>query len=135
MAFKENPNLNYEYDEKAFNRVIDEKGNQAIIMRKVRWRENADFKLDIRKYLYTDEGEQFRKGISFLTDEGPGELAKALLEEGYGGDEDIATSLYSHRPEICNNIMDLMNGVKLKPNKPEYDPEDIFKEDLYEHIG
>ena len=102
---------------------------------KVRWRENADFKLDIRKYLYTDEGEQFRKGISFLTDEGPGELAKALLEEGYGNDEDIATSLYSHRPEVCNTIMDLMNGVKLKSNKPEYDPEELFKEELDELNG
>ena len=134
MAFG-NFNGKYEMDPEGVNRVIDEYGNQMIALRKVRWKEDKEFKLDIRKYRFDEEGEKYDKGLTFLTDDGPGELAKALLEEGYGDDKDIAESLYKTRPDICNNIMDLMDGVKLNPLQKQegsldvlYDPRELLEE-------
>lgn len=123
----------YEMDPNGVNRVIDERGNAMIAMRMVRWKDVNEFKLDIRKYGFNEAGEIPSKGISFLTEEGPGELAKALLEEGYGEHTDVAQSLYDNRPDICNDIMDLMNGKKLEVPKSEdgsiedlYDPREVL---------
>lgn len=119
----------YEMDPNGVNRIIDEYGNTMIAMRKVRWKDINDYKLDIRKYRFGENGETPSRGISFLTEEGPGELVKALLEEGYGEADDVAESLYSTRPDICNRVMDLMNGEKME--EPEKDSDGSF-EDLYD---
>ena len=123
----------YEMDPNGVNRIVDEYGNSMIALRMVRWKSDKDFKLDLRKYRFNEEGEQFGKGISFLTEDGPGELAKVLLEEGYGESREIAESLYKTRPDICNDIMDLMNGVKLEVPKSNgssidelYDPREVL---------
>ena len=120
-------NGKYEMDHNGVNRIIDEYGNSMLAMRMVRWRETNDFKLDIRKYRFDENGETPSKGITFLTEEGPGELAKALLEEGYGDAEHLAESLYKTRPDICNKILDLMDGKKLdEPDKDENSIEDLY---------
>lgn len=85
----------YEYDTEGIDRIIDERGNSALILRNVRWNEDKDFKLDLRNYYFTDEGERYGKGISFLTEDGPDELVRILLEEGYGKPDEIAEA-------ICN---------------------------------
>lgn len=79
--------------------VFDEKGSTFITMRLTQWckeseepnREKA--KLELRKYRVTPEGERADKGFSFLTDEGPHELAKVLVHEGYGHTKDILKEL------------------------------------------
>lgn len=119
----------YEMDSNGVNRIIDEYGNSMIAMRMVRWRDTNEFKLDIRKYRFDENGETPNKGITFLTEEGPGELAKALLEEGYGNSDDIAESLYKTRPDICNRVLDLMDGKKL--DEPDREDDGTI-EDLYD---
>ena len=73
------------------NEIVDERGSTFIAMRKVQWceegktpeREKA--KLEIRKWRITSEGEERAdKGFSFLTEEGPHELARALVHNGFG---------------------------------------------------
>ena len=64
--------------------VIDERNNTYISLRKVKWSENSDTKLDLRKYVtQTDGSERMMKGCSF-SEEAADELVHALLEEGYG---------------------------------------------------
>lgn len=124
--------LKYESNPDGINKIIDEYGNMIIAVREVRWKPDKPYKLDIRKYITSEEGEKPMKGISFLTDEGPGELATTLLEAGYGNDVDVAKRLYESRPALCNNIMDLMNGVKLEVPETSsnlddlYDPRSMF---------
>lgn len=79
--------------------VFDEKGSMFLSMRKTQWckddeepdREKA--KLELRKWRVTSEGERADKGIAFLTDEGPGELAKVLIHEGYGDTKELLLEL------------------------------------------
>ena len=83
MAWKENSNIcqtiidDYDY-------IIHEKGNTYVSLRKVKWSENSDVKLDLRKYVTnTDGSEKMMKGCSFDEEAGH-ELAHVLTETGYG---------------------------------------------------
>ena len=73
------------------NEIFDEKGSTFIAMRRVQWCEEGKqpdkekSKLELRKWRITPEGEERAdKGFSFLTDEGPHELARVLVHNGYG---------------------------------------------------
>ena len=59
----------FEVDKNFGDHVIEERDNLSIIMRKISWGNSSEYKVDIRKYLYTEEGERMNKGIS-LTDNG-----------------------------------------------------------------
>ena len=112
----------YEYKEDGIDRIIDEHGNVAIIMREVRWKDTDDYKLDIRKYNFTDEGERYGKGLRFLTEDGPDELVRILLEEGYGKPEEIAEAI-SNRDDIIRAF-----GTLEASNNTEdlYDPKELI---------
>ena len=103
-------NLQYEFEDGSINRIIEERGNYFTAIRMVRWKPEADFKLDIRKYSSTEEGDVPLKGISFMTEEGPTELITALLEEGYGSTNDVANSIFKHREDIVERISKLQSG-------------------------
>ena len=65
------------------DRIVEEKGNTYISLRKVKWFENSDVKLDLRKYVTnTDGSEKMMKGCSFDEEAGH-ELTHVLTEEGY----------------------------------------------------
>ena len=102
--------LHYEYMPDGVNKIIEEKGNYFSALRMVRWKDTAEFKLDLRKYKSDENGEVALKGYSFMTDEGPSELISVLLEEGYGDTTRIANTIYEKRPDVCNRIVALMNG-------------------------
>lgn len=81
----------FKYKVCGMDRIVDEKGSAFIALRKIAWgtapddpHDIDDEKVDIRKYYGSADGEKMNKGVSFLTDEGPHELARILLEEGYG---------------------------------------------------
>lgn len=75
--------LNFNIDESGINEIFDEKGNTSLAIRMVSWN-GKDHKLDMRKwYTGSDGSESPAKGFSFLTEEGPHELAKILLDNGY----------------------------------------------------
>ena len=54
----------FEVDKNFGDHVIEERDNLSIIMRKISWGNSGEYKVDIRKYLYTEEGERMNKGIS-----------------------------------------------------------------------
>lgn len=131
-------NGKYEYDHDRCDRLIDEKGNQFIAMRYARWKEENDFKLEIRKFALSEDGETPLKGISFMTEDGPNELALALLEEGYGNPDEIANAILEKRLDIGARVYDgVSKNTKLMERVTEeleniddseelYDPKELL---------
>jgi hypothetical protein len=79
--------------------VFDEKGSMYLAMRKTEWLKEGDqpdetkAKLELRKWRVTDSGERADKGIAFLTENGPHELAKILVQDGFGNTKDLLLAL------------------------------------------
>lgn len=89
--------------------VVDEKSNTFVALRLVQWCKNDDTpdkdkaKLELRKWRVKDGEERADKGCSFLTPEGPGELAKVLIKKGYGETSDLLHEL-SHRKDFKDAV-------------------------------
>lgn len=120
-----------------FDYTIDEKGNTFIALRKIDWNNSGNYKLDLRKYYASESGETMSKGVSFLTDDGPDELTKVLIETGYGDDSEIANSIIENRPGILgriytaiNNNPELVSGLEEEDlgesDDDYYDPEELI---------
>ena len=79
--------------------IFDERGSAFLSMRRVQWCEEGvepdreKSKLEIRKWRITAEGERADKGVAFLTEDGPHELAKTLVHHGYGDTKEILLEL------------------------------------------
>lgn len=86
---------NYDY-------VLEEKGNTYTALRKIRWGDSENYRLDIRKYYASEEGEKMSKGVSLMSDEGADELVKTLLSTGYGNDIDLFRAINDNRPELMS---------------------------------
>lgn len=126
-----------------FDYTIDEKNNTFIALRKITWGDSDTPKLDLRKYYAREDGETMSKGVSFLTDEGPNELTRVLLDTGYGNSREIANSILDNRPDIGSLIYQSVednpgyidmwseylaaNGIE-----DDYSPDDLLKDDDYE---
>lgn len=78
-----------------FDKIIDEKGNNTINLRKLYWGEDSDKeRLDLRKWIQGAQNEICTKnGFSFLTEEGPHNLTEVLVEEGYGRTKEVLEGL------------------------------------------
>lgn len=108
-----------------FDKIIDEKGNNFIALRKICWGNSDEAKLDLRKYTTKADGtEQMLKGVSFLTEEGPHELTKVLLAEGYGRTDDVLETI-SKRDDFRH----CLNKV-LSPDDELYD-ESVVGEEFF----
>lgn len=113
------------------DRIVEEKGNTYISFRKITWGPEIDEekeKLDIRKYYTNADGEEVvGKGVSFLTDEGPHELTKILLEEGYGHSDDIAEAIKNR-----DDYNDILEAITNNDNKSEgyFDPNTFIGDDI-----
>ena len=90
--------------------TIDENGSIFIALRKVQWVKNGEdpdetkAKLDLRKYRVDENGDEIAgKGISFLTDDGPNELTKVLIHEGYGNTKEILKEL-KNRDDFVDSV-------------------------------
>ena len=93
------PDKKVEYQVES-DRVFDEKGSTFLSMRRIAWgvpqSETPDPKkvhLELRKWHMRDGKEMADKGFKFLTEDGPHELTKALIEEGFGHTKEILTVL------------------------------------------
>lgn len=115
------------------DRIVDEKGSVFIALRKIAWGcgkdENPEdlnipVKLDLRKYYNTEQGERMDKGVSFLTEDGPNELTKVLLEEGYGNTSECLSVLLK-RNDIEEAINTITNGET--NDAGYYDPRELLK--------
>lgn len=116
MFKKSSEPITYEYQE-GFDNIIDEKGNSFLALRKIRWGDAEEYKLDLRKYYNSANGEVMGKGVGFLTDEGPHELVRTMTELGYGDTKEILTSI-KDRDDFRSSLNKVLGG------KDEfYDPE------------
>jgi hypothetical protein len=88
----------FSIDENGVNLIVDEKGSNYLALRKVKWFDN-DYKLELRRWTSTKEGERPGKGVTFLTEEGPHELAEALVKEGYGNTATLLDALNARDEE------------------------------------
>ena len=80
--------------------TFDELGSRFLALRKVQWVKNGNqpdeskAKLELRKYIVDKEGnERPSGGFSFLTENGPHELARVLIHEGFGKTKEILNEI------------------------------------------
>jgi hypothetical protein len=119
-----------------FDYTIDEKGNTFIALRKIDWGNKGDYKLDLRKYYASESGETMQKGVSFLTEDGPNELTKILLETGYGDANEITDTIVYKRPDILGRICKIIASdpslsdpellKEFDDDEEYYDPEELI---------
>ena len=110
--------------------TIDEKGNTFIALRKIDWGNKGEYKLDLRKYYASESGETMSKGTSFLTDDGPNELTKVLIETGYGDDYELADVIIKDRPYIAARIKSELENNRFYAKRIE-DIENVNDEDVF----
>lgn len=128
--------FHYEIDPN-FDFTIEEKGNVFLALRKIYWNGKEEAKLDLRKYISTENGERMQKGVSFLSEEGPNELINVLMKNNYGNPTDIADIVVDKRKDIFDAISKRVNGVfpisadDINTDNEEelYDTRRLFEED------
>lgn len=112
-----------------YDKVFDDKGNTFLAMRKVQWGESDKIYLDLRKWYCNADGQETPgKGFSFLTEEGPHELAKVLVENGYGHTDDIIDSI-KNRDDFMTSLVQCLNKEdvdNLDIELPEVDDGDYY---------
>lgn len=106
--FDKDKEFSYEKDEN-FDFVLEEKANNFVALRKIKWKNQNEFKLDIRKYRATETGEVMLKGCS-LTDKGADELTRILIKQGYGKDKDIYDAIINNRQEITSRFIETIKN-------------------------
>ena len=112
-----------------FDFTVDEKGSEFIALRKIYWGNSTEPKLDLRRYYSTENGERMSKGkwLSFLTEGGPHELTRVLLEQGYGKPQEILKTLEEKRPDVYESLKNKINGLSDEEETEEmYDPREVF---------
>lgn len=70
--------------EDGFDYIIEESGNSSSNLRKIRFGDSSNTKLDLRRYFITESGERMGKGFVFMTEEGPHNLVNTMTQLGYG---------------------------------------------------
>lgn len=92
--------------------IFDEKGSSFLAMRLTQWCEQGEepdkekAKLELRKFRMTSDGERVDKGFSFLTEDGPNELAHLLVCNGYGDTKELLLELRKR-----DNIEEALKGL------------------------
>lgn len=109
--------------------VVDERGNSTIMLRKVAWGDGAE-KLEIRKWFVDIDKETASKGTPFLTEEGPGNLARAIIKHGYG-DTAVLLGELKQRPDFEEALVSVVGKQKVKAAQETetsdyYDPREVI---------
>ena len=113
--------MDFKYEVKDIDEIVDEKGNTIIKLSKISWN-GRDPKLELRKWRITEDGERADKGFAFLTNEGPNELTHALVRLGYGDTRTLVDLLMERVPEMKEDL----DQVQLPESTVEYDEEEYF---------
>lgn len=95
--------------------IFDEKNNTFLALRKVVWGDGDDdkAKLDMRRWgIDADGNEGPHKGFSFLTDDGPDELSRVLVEAGFGHTKELLDEL--SKREDFNESLNTIVGENSK---------------------
>ena len=106
--------------------TFEEKGNQFEAVREVQWGDSDKNYLEVRKWRNSPDGsEQAAKGYTFMTEEGPSELAKVLLTLGYGNTREVI-DIVKEREDFRKSL-----NSSLGPNDEMYDESAGTLEDDY----
>lgn len=101
--------------------IFDEKANTVLTLREESWN-GSPYKLFLRKCIADKEGNlNANKGFSFLTENGPHELAEELVRRGYGDTSELVNIL-KERDDINQEDLQDINVIE----EEYYDPKDIF---------
>lgn len=123
----------YKIDSK-LDEVIDERGNTAILLRSVSWNGNT-FKPEIRKWVIdTKTGKEIpNKGISFLTENGPKNLALAIIKNKFGETQEYIEAL-KDREDFEESLVNVIGKKSVEDAKAKkantstfYDPREVLK--------
>lgn len=108
--------------------TFEEKGNQFGAVRKVQWGDSDKSYLDIRKWRNAPDGtEQAAKGYTFMTEEGPSELTKVLLNLGFGNTREVI-GIIKNREDFRKSL-----NSELGPNDEMYDESvGTLEDDFYD---
>jgi len=91
-----------------FDFVIEESGSNSLNLRKIAWNsvegDGKPYKLDLRKYSYSDGEEHMMKGCT-ISDKGADELTGVLVEQGYGDTKRIVNAL-RHRDNFKQEMLE-----------------------------
>ena len=130
MAFNSENGNNIKY--KIFegnDNIFDEKGSTFCALRKVAWwnpdkRDDEptaeDAKWELRKWRANDDGtDTANKGMTFLTEEGPHNLAEMLVDKGFGITKKLLGSLKKR-----DNFKDSVQHM--------YDEEEINSDEFFD---
>lgn len=110
-------NGKYEYNQDGINEIISERGDIFLALREVRWTTGKPFKLDLRNYRSSEEGDITLKGCSF-NDDNADELTRVLIENGFGDNTEIADTIVQYRPDLCRELKSIFND---RTDLPEID--------------
>lgn len=127
---KKGMEFNVEIDP-TMDEIFDEGvGNSFLALRRLRWNENSPFKIDIRKWFTNSDGEEIAgKGVAFITEEGPGELIKALIKHDFGDTKEILEQL-SQREDFNDSLSKLGVDTRIIGTASSddfyYDPKELI---------
>ena len=114
------------------NEIVEERGNQYTAIRKVQWiKEGEDpdpdkGKLEIRKWMIQKDGtEQANKGVVFMTEDAPNQLAEILVKNNYGDTKSLVKSLLK-RENFKDSIQNLDKDEDLSNNGEYFDMRDML---------
>ena len=116
----------YEVD-KEFDYLIEETGNQALFFRRVSWG-GREAKPEIRKWYVDGTSETPGKGFAFMTEEGPHELVKTMIDTGYGKTEEVLEGI-SNREDFPMAVKKVL-GKGIDNLVEDYDSVEL--EDVYD---
>lgn len=90
--------------------VFEELGNQFGAIRKIQWGDNDKQFYEVRRWFNSPDGvEKAAKGYTFLTEEGPDELTKGLLELGFGNTREVLNIL-NNRPDFRKSLNSVLGN-------------------------
>lgn len=121
----------YEFDPN-FDFIIEEKANTYMALRRVKWGNSEEFRLDLRKYRATEQGEQMQKGCTFISDEGAHELTKVLLEQGFGRTDDIVNAIKTERPKVFAALVQEIKDIPMDTAKELVEENLAGQEEYYD---
>ena len=114
------------------NEVIEEKGNQFTALRKVQWLKEGEDpdkskgKLEIRRWIVEKDGtEKANKGVVFMTEEGPHQLAQILVNSNYGKTKELMKSIIK-RNDFKDSINNLYDDDKNDSDGDYFDMRDML---------
>ena len=124
---KERKEISCTIDEEFGDNILYEGNNISINARRVSWNGGV-YKIDVRKYSFKDGEEIMGKGVS-IPDEGCDELAKLLVDKGYGNTRDIIKSIRT-RDDFDESLLDKEIPIDDSSEEEYYDPKELLSEDI-----